>query len=473
MQTRKFLLSTSLILLMNSQSFAADPMTMEQMQAQLMALSQKVDKLSTMVESQNNIIQSQKAQIETQKEQISAQSTKVNEQSAMIDKMASIAPAAGGEEKPDEVTIKMDKSLKISSADGKYSFQPFGRAHLDFTHFEDDKRDHPDGAHFRRARLGFRGDIGEDVNYKTEIDFGGEAVNFKEVYLAYTGFEPADFYIGNFKPPVGLEQNTSSNYMEFVEQAPVTTAFTRDEIIGVAAKSGGENWSLAGGFFNEDVGSNTSDDESWSADARGSVDLLPDSENVLHVGLGGSYRTPNATTESVTLSGKPAGTGSNMITTGTIANVDSSTVIGTELAGVFGPFSAQGEYLHYSVERDAGSDPEFDGWYAQASYFLTGESRPYKGNVGNFDRVKPKQPFLKEGGLGAWEVLARVDNFDLNDSGAGVNGGEMTNWTAGVNWYPRDNVRMMLNYVDVNTDDNAVVVNDDPSVVTLRTQWDF
>jgi len=162
------------------------------------------------------------------------------------------------------------------------------------------------------------------------------------------------------------------------------------------------------------------------------------------------------------------------ITTGAITNVDSVMVGGVEAAGVFGPLSVQGEYLRYDTERSSGSDPSFDGWYGQASYFLTGESRPYKGDVGNFDRVKPTTPFdIKEGNWGAWEVLARVDNLDLNDEGAGVTGGEMNNYTLGVNWYLRDNIRMMFNYVDVNTDDEAVVADDDPQVMTLRTQWDF
>lgn len=305
------------------------------------------------------------------------------------------------------------------------------------------------------------------------MDFGGEAVAIKETYLAYTGFDFAEVWAGNFKPPVGLEQNTSTNYMSFTELSPASNAFTRDEIIGLALKSGGDNWSLAGGVFNEDPGNNTTDDEAVSLDVRGSVDLLMDSPHVLHAGASGSFRSPNSTTEAVTITGRPAGTGPNMVTTGAIANVDRSTVLGAELAGVFGPFAFQGEYFHNDLDRDIGG-ADFDGWYGQASYFLTGETRPYKGKTGNFDRVKPKTPFsLDEGGWGAWEVLGRIDNLDLDDASAGITGGEMSNLTLGVNWYMTDYIRTMLNFVDVDTDDNAVVPNDDPKVVTLRAQWDF
>lgn len=471
---RKYLVTSAAVLLaMSSSAYASDTMSMEQMQKQLEALSKQVEKLSAVVEQQNQVITAQKSQIENHDAKIAEQSEKVSQQSAKIGEIAAIAPAAG-DANENAVKITMKPSPKFESADGKYSFQPTGRAHLDFTHFEDDKRDHPDGAHLRRARLGAKGDLGEDLNYKVEVDFGGESTNLTDAYLAYTGLEFADVVLGNAKPPMGLEQNTSSNYMTFIENSPATSAFTRSEVLGGTLKGGGDNWSLAGGVYNEDAGVNTTDDESWSGEIRGSVDLLQNSDNVLHVGASGSLRTPNASTETVTLSGKPAGTGSNMVTTGSIANVDSSAVLGAELAGVFGPFHMQGEYLNYSVDRDSGSDPEFNGWYAQAGYLLTGETRPYKGSTGNFDRVKPLRPFsLKEGAPGAWEVTARVDQLDLNDAGAGVTGGKMTDWTLGVNWYMTDNVRMMLNYVDVNTDNNAVVANDDPSVVTLRTQWDF
>jgi hypothetical protein len=36
-----------------------------------------------------------------------------------------------------------------------------------------------------------------------------------------------------------------------------------------------------------------------------------------------------------------------------------------------------------------------------------------------------------------------------------------------------DYIRTMLDFVSVDTDGNAVVPDDDPKVITLRTQWDF
>jgi phosphate-selective porin OprO and OprP len=471
--------TTALLLISASTAHASKPMTMEQMQQQLELLSQKVDKLSNVVEKQQQIITAQKSQIESQDAKLAEQNQKVTSQSQQIGKLAAITPAAGGAAKEDSgVKVTMNPLPKISSADGKYSLAPTARFHYDVTAFSDDKTNQPTGASLRRLRLGFKGDLGEDFNYKVEADFANDGTVIKETYLAYTGMNFADLWVGSFKPAVGLEQNTSTNYLTFIENTPATNAFTRDEILGGALKGGEANWSWALGVFNERAGvNNTTRDEAVSVDGRMSANLLglmTVSKNVLHAGVGASHRKPNSSVDSVTLSGRPSGAGTNLVTTGALADTDRSTVLNPEIAGVFGPFWFQGEYFRNWLDRRAMPDPVFDGWYAQAGWILTGETRPYQGKTGNFDRIKPKAPFsLKDGGWGAWEVLARYDNLDLNDSGAGITGGEMDDWTVGINWYLRDNVRMMFDYEFVNTDSSAPVPDDDPQVFSMRVQYDF
>lgn len=477
---RKALLLASAAALLTTApcAFAAEPMTMEEMQKQLEALTQQVQKLSSVVEEQDKIIRQQSANLENQDAKLMEQGEKLSRQSAVVENLAAITPAAGGDDK-EAVKITMAPGPKIESADGQYSFQPFGRVHMDYTIFDDDDgRDHPNGADFRRARMGFKGDLGEDFEYKFEMDFAREGVAIKEATLTYTALDQADLVLGHFKPMLGMEQGTSSNYIQFLERSSPINAFTRGEHLGFGARGGGDNWSLAAGIFNEDVGNNNAtDDEAWSVDARGSVDLLAESENVLHLGAGASYRVPTARLESVTYAARVTGVGNNLVSTGAINNVDNETVYGGELAGVFGPLSFQGEYFYSDLELDggaAGSDPDFDGWYAQAGYFLTGESRPYKGDTGNFNRVKPQSPFsLKDGTWGAFELVARYDELDLNDGGAGVAGGAMETWTGGVNWYLTNHIRLMADVVAVDTDNNAVVANDDPEILNLRAQWDF
>jgi len=461
---KKTLLSASVsaLVLISGSAMAAEQMTMAEIQAQLQQLSAQVQTLSDVVDKQNKVIAQQNSELEAQKH-------------AYAEAIANIQPASGGV--VGDVKISMKPSPKIESADGKYSFQPFGRVHLDSTQFDDDKKDNANNSNFRRARLGFKGKLGEDFKYKSEIDFAEEGVNFKEVTLTYTGLESADIKIGHQKPSVGMEQNTSSNYLMLIERSATTNAFTRDQEIGINVLGGGNNWSLAAGIFNEDAGNDdTGEDEDVTFDVRGSVNALaladPETSNVLHLGAGISHRR---STGNVRFSAKPAGDGDRIIDTGNFGSVDDVNIFGLEAAAVFGPFSFQSEYFKADVSRSGGNaDADFDGYYAQAGWIITGESRPYKGKTGNFSRIKPKSPFsLKNGGMGAWEVLARFENTDLNDTSSGIMGGELNNTSVGVNWHLNNNARLMANVIDVDTDSNAVVADDDPTVFNFRAQWDF
>ena len=69
----------------------------------------------------------------------------------------------------------------------------------------------------------------------------------------------------------------------------------------------------------------------------------------------------------------------------------------------------------------------------------------YKPKLGFYDRIKPKRNFsITNGGLGAWELILRYSNLDLNDGG--ILGGEMNVVTAGLNWYLSPSVRAIFNY---------------------------
>ena len=95
----------------------------------------------------------------------------------------------------------------------------------------------------------------------------------------------------------------------------------------------------------------------------------------------------------------------------------------------------------------------------QASYFLTGESRAYKGSTGAWNRLKPARNFDMKGGWGAWELAAGYDYMNLN-SGV-INGGSASTVKTGINWYPNSHLRVMANWIhalDINTQ-NAVTYN--------------
>jgi len=460
------MLGTASFALCASNAAAAENMSIEDIQAQLQQLAAQVQTLSKVVEQQNQTIKRQEAELTTQK-QASAETAET---------LANIQPAAGSIDTSD-VKITMKTAPKIESKDGKYSFQPTGRVHLDASFFDDDASDRSSNGNLRRARLGFKGKLGEDWKYKTEVDFAEEGVDLKEVALTYTGFDTADIKIGHHKPTFGFENNTSSNNIMTIERSTATNAFTRSELIGANLKGGGDAYSWALGVFNESGGnSDTGDDEDISIDGRLTTNILAwadnETDNVLHLGAGASLRNP---TGNVRFRARPVGDGANIIDTGNFGSVEDVAVYNAELGAVFGPVSLQTEYFTADVSRDGGnSDADFDGYFGQLGWFITGETRPYKASTGKFGRVKPNNPFdIRNGGTGAVELVAAYANTDLNDTDAGILGGESDTYTFGVNWHFTNNIRLMGNVVAIDTDENASVANDDPTLYNFRAQWDF
>ena len=90
-------------------------------------------------------------------------------------------------------------------------------------------------------------------------------------------------------------------------------------------------------------------------------------------------------------------------------------------------------------------DIEMDGFYLQAAYTLTGETRGYKAGSGAFAAIKPKN----EGG--AWEVVARYEDAEVDIPGRSLKA-DLERMVLGVNWYVNKNVKFMLNYVDSEVD---------------------
>jgi phosphate-selective porin OprO/OprP len=179
---------------------------------------------------------------------------------------------------------------------------------------------------------------------------------------------------------------------------------------------------------------------------------------LLHFGGAFSRRTTDAAagsdTNTVRFRARPETNISRarFLTTGKVRFVDHTNYYNGELVTTFGPLTAQAEYSRVALVR-LGDRPQatFDGMYVSASYFLTGEHRPYVMEEGEFDRVFPRSPH------GAWEIAARWSTMDLNDRSEGVNilGGRGTNVTLGLNWHINANFKWMFDYTRVSNDANA------------------
>jgi phosphate-selective porin OprO/OprP len=204
-----------------------------------------------------------------------------------------------------------------------------------------------------------------------------------------------------------------------------------------------------GGLFGQNAGEQQ-DKEGYALAGRGHYAFRygpEDSGNAVHLGASARYRN----FDNDTFDGQARYrqrpffhfTGTRSVDTGTIDDSEGDVWAGAEFAWVQGPFSLQSEVANTFLQRKHGEDDANNLWggYLSASYFLTGEHRNYDPKSGVFDRVKVGRP-LQDGGPGAWELAARADYIDLNS--AAVKGGEQISYIGGLNWYPNNFVRFML-----------------------------
>jgi len=388
-------------------------------------------------------------------------------------------------EKPhegDTLRAYWDEGLCFDSKDGAFRLKIGGRVQVDGAWFDQDSdlvtqleaagSDEPnwqDGFEIRKARLRLDGLLYEIVEFRVQYDFADS--NLKDAYVGLSALPFGSIRVGHFKEPFSLQRLTSSRHLTFMERG-LTAAFEAARNTGVMLHNHimDDRLTYALGVFRD-----TDDFGSGSGDGKynitGRLTGLPlyenDGRRLVHLGLGYSYRNPD---EVVRLSMRPE---ANLIPD-PLADTDSFAaddvnILGVETALVCGPVSLQGEYVTAMVHSDSASDPDFFGYYIEASYFLTGEHRRYNTSSGVFDRIKPNRNFMgKEGGPGAWQIAARYSHIDLEDGA--VNGGKLNTVTAALNWYLNPNTRVMLNYVFADADDRY---NGEANILQMRFQVEF
>ena len=372
---------------------------------------------------------------------------------------------------------------QLEDKEAGWSFKPRGRLQYDFATVSSPGDFDDPGLGFsnevRRARLGVEGTMPGDIGYKFEVDVATGDVEFADAYLSY---KPGDleFIVGQHNNFQSLEELTSSLHSSFIERAAFTDAFNFERRVGVSAQYAKGPVLLQGGVFTDsiaDLNSVGDDNNSYGFDGR-AVFAPKMGNNQLHFGASYHWRDLNDSATSVRYRQRPAvhTTDVRFIDTGNIAGAENETSYGVEAAGIFGPFYTAAEAYWQKVSRAGFDNPTFFGAYADVGYFITGETRGYKG--GKFDRVKVLKPFGK-GGWGSLGVNLRYDYLDLSD--AGILGGKQNAIQASLNWKPTDYVLFGLNYAHIKYDDARIDVdltsgvdrNYSVDMLGLRSQVDF
>jgi phosphate-selective porin OprO/OprP len=428
-------------------------------------------------------LQTIQAQIEQMQATIKSLQKQV--QDAQAQAASAQAAASSGGMSDIDLKVKWKGAPEFSSADGKkFKFKVRGRIMADYNGIDQDEPITGEGdisaVELRRARLGVEGVIYYDWKYKFEVDFAANEVAIKDAYLAYANWGPdnweiSEIRVGNQYTYNSLEQITSSRFITFMERAAFEEAFFLDRQIGGAILMGGEHWSFQTGYYGATPGENGGvlgqeefDVDQTAYTVRGTVAPINRDVNGVNqvVHLGASYRHRDAgelrdeTTNFYQYRARGADLhlADRFVDTPQIFDQDDMFVL--EAAFVWGSFSMQGEYAQLEGDIPPGffapgarrGDPTYDGWYVDASWYITGETRNYEAGEGIFGRTKVKRPvFNGDGGrgYGAWQIAGRYDVINLSDDGAFIPGcnecGNQETWLVALNWLLTDYTAIKLN----------------------------
>lgn len=345
---------------------------------------------------------------------------------------------------------------------GNFDWQLSGRLHLDSASFSDDVTPLEDETEMRRARLIFRAGLRDAWRFTADYEFSTNAPGWRGLNAQYRGWDEWRVTIGNQIVPFSMEEITSSSEIAFIERA-LPNALSPGFLTGVSFQTVGRQWTFTGGAFADEL----SDQERRKADGqsvafRFTATPVRHDESVLHFGIATELR--DIGDGSVRLRSRPESylTDQRLVDTGTLTGIGALDTLGLEIGGKHGPFSVRTEYIRSRAAGTGIEDLAFNGAYVAISYVVTGESVDYNRRSGTFGGVEPRRR------SGAVEIVARMSSLDLSDGSA--RGGVERNRSLGVNWYLRERLRLMVDFVAIDAEPNRNGVNESPNMVLLRFQ---
>jgi phosphate-selective porin OprO/OprP len=371
--------------------------------------------------------------------------------------------AAAAAKDRQSATANAKDGFSIKSADGKYSLRFRGYIQSDGRFFPNSETvPTVDNLLIRRARPIIEAAVGRYFEFRLMPDFGGTSPTIFDAY--WDGKFAPEFTVraGKFKPPVGLERLQSATDVVFAERGlPTNLVPSRD----IGLQFSGD---LSEGFFAYQIGvfngvpdlANGGDDLSDAKDFAGRVFVQPfKSGSFRPLGFGiaastgfergspatpglPSYRTPGQ--QTVFRYNSSATTPANNV----YAN-GKRTRLSPQGYYYTGPLGLLAEYVisRNEVTR-AGATVELEhtAWQTVGSFFLTGEKASFRSPA-------PKKPFdLKEGGLGAVELVARYGELNLDEASFPVyatltsSAQKAKAWGVGVNWHFTRAVKVGVDY---------------------------
>ena len=207
-----------------------------------------------------------------------------------------------GKAKMPKVSEK-DGAFTLESGNGNNSVQLTGRMHLDYraSDVDDlsssdayaktdvDSKSLADQFELRRARLGIKGKLAKYFGYEIVGNFPGTAT-VDVAYLDFTRFDQANLRAGKFKQPIGLEQLTSSNNIDFMERSFVDQLVPAKKIGAMVQGVPTTGMTYAGSVYQMSDTENDMDSDKASYAGRLTYNFAEGMGNknmIAHVGLSG------------------------------------------------------------------------------------------------------------------------------------------------------------------------------------------
>jgi phosphate-selective porin OprO/OprP len=431
------------------------------------------------------------------------------------------------EKKAAPVVKASSSGFSFGSADGKNEIKFKGLVQADHRHYSEGSRDirgrsnaragnldengfadSGDTSLLRRVRPTIEGKLLGKYGFRFTPEFAGGSASAVDAYIDANFNSAFNIRAGKFKSFVGLERLQGGGNIKFLERSYVTNAILPNRDLGAAIHGEilGKKLNYAVGIVNGvadggniSTGAEFNDEREYTA--RLFATPFKDDDSALAglgFGIGATYtdfkgeRNLNYTDTSAadaTRNGLPSYVTDGQNTFfryGSAAVADGKRFRFSPQANYYnGPLGIIAEYakVYQDVSLTGGGSSSggggggnttftpntnktlnHDAWQIAGSYLLTGEDA-------SFGSVKPKQDFdLDKGGWGAWELVARYSEINLDDdtfknpTNNQYSGGyaDLANsaksaesWTAGINWYWNQNVKLAVNYTQTSFEGGA------------------
>jgi phosphate-selective porin OprO/OprP len=314
----------------------------------------------------------------------------------------------------------------------------------------------------RRARIGFTGSLNKQIQFEGVANAVGSSTNFIDTAFINYGYNQAgQVRVGRFKQPFSLEENTSSNNIDFMERSYVNQITPGKKLGAMVHGANDAGFTYAASLYQNDFAELSNSDGAGTMGAmRVTGDLaklakIGEGKAVVHLGLGydkGSYETlattsgntadvQKTTARATVLSFRDENRGlsnayrlqlhggdisekSYGATHTDVVNIDKATNA-LELAVAYGPFKFQSEMADSKFDAKAAArakelNATVKTQYVALVYNITGEDFAKSYSKGAFGGIKPTSEFMKDyggvvgNGTGAWQVGYRYSKYDVS-----------------------------------------------------------